>query len=180
MAQSKKNKKSMSSKKKKTMMCHEFSTAQISKIINESIDKTITYVKRGYIQPSIQAACGHGSRRIWSYADVLRFIFVKGLLDVGLRVEQVRDALPSLSDDDLVHSQGKYFVIHPTGVFWGASGDGIQARGQVISTEDKTKAKWLRGVQEEKPVVTVPLYQLNYYLLDRISAEGIELNKEEE
>jgi DNA-binding transcriptional MerR regulator len=58
----------------------------------------ITYRQLDYwartdlIRPSLADASGSGSRRRYSYRDLLELKLVKSLLDAGIRLEQVRDA----------------------------------------------------------------------------------------
>jgi len=42
------------------------------------------------VQPSIMKAAGSGSRREYSYRDLLELKVIKSLLDAGIRLEQVR------------------------------------------------------------------------------------------
>ena len=57
-----------------------------------------------YLQPSIRAARGSGSQRLYSFRDILVLKVVKKLLDAGVSLQQVRVAVSSLQNrgvDDL-------------------------------------------------------------------------------
>ena len=78
-----------------------YTTAEIARIIGKSIHKTISYVNRGYTKPSIQDASGHGSKRLWSYSDVVRMCFIMHLEDIGLKVEKIREMAEGMAEDRL-------------------------------------------------------------------------------
>jgi hypothetical protein len=67
-----------------------FTTPQVARIIEHSLPKTIAYIDRGIVKPSIQAASGHGSKRLWSYLDVVRMAVVRHLEELGLTVPMMR------------------------------------------------------------------------------------------
>ena len=67
-----------------------FSSPEIAQIIGHTLNKTLAYVRRGYIKPSVQDADGHGTRRIWSYSDVVRMAIIRHLEDLGLSVSVLR------------------------------------------------------------------------------------------
>ena len=76
-----------------------YTTPQIAAIIDKSLHKTISYINRGYIEPSIQDASGHGSRRLWSYLDVVRMAFIMHLEDVGIAPAKMRQIARKMADD---------------------------------------------------------------------------------
>lgn len=56
------------------------------------------------VQPSIRGAHGSGSQRLYSFRDILVLKIVKGLLDTGISLQNIRKAvekLDSLGVDDL-------------------------------------------------------------------------------
>lgn len=56
------------------------------------------------VKPSIRGAAGSGSQRLYSFRDVLVLKIVKGLLDTGISLQKIREAvakLHELSTDDL-------------------------------------------------------------------------------
>jgi DNA-binding transcriptional MerR regulator len=70
----------------------------------------ITYRQLDYwartrlVEPSVQAAHGSGSQRLYSFRDILVLKVVKRLLDTGISLQQIRAAVQHLRDrgsDDL-------------------------------------------------------------------------------
>ena len=62
------------------------------------------WARTGLLQPSIRAARGSGSQRLYSFRDILVLKVVKKLLDAGVSLQQVRVAVGSLQNrgvDDL-------------------------------------------------------------------------------
>ena len=62
------------------------------------------WARTGLLQPSIRAARGSGSQRLYSFRDILVLKVVKKLLDAGVSLQQVRVAVASLQNrgvDDL-------------------------------------------------------------------------------
>lgn len=77
-----------------------FTTPQVARIIGEPYRKVISYIERGYVIPSIQDARGSGSKRLWSYMDVIKCLVVKGLLE-WLSVDRVRTLAQDLVEEQL-------------------------------------------------------------------------------
>lgn len=62
------------------------------------------WARTGLVVPSLRAASGSGSQRLYSFKDVLVLKVVKRLLDAGVSLQQVRTAVAQLADrgiDDL-------------------------------------------------------------------------------
>ena len=62
------------------------------------------WARTGLLQPSVRAARGSGSQRLYSFRDILVLKVVKKLLDAGVSLQQVRTAVAQLQDrgiDDL-------------------------------------------------------------------------------
>lgn len=62
------------------------------------------WARTGLLQPSVRAARGSGSQRLYSFKDILVLKIVKKLLDTGVSLQQVRSAVVQLQDrgvDDL-------------------------------------------------------------------------------
>lgn len=62
------------------------------------------WARTGLLQPSIRAARGSGSQRLYSFKDILVLRIVKKLLDAGVSLQQVRQAVAQLQNrgvDDL-------------------------------------------------------------------------------
>ena len=62
------------------------------------------WARTGLVEPSLRAAAGSGSQRLYSFKDILVLKVVKKLLDTGISLQQVRVAVHQLSErgiDDL-------------------------------------------------------------------------------
>src|SRR6476620_6806282 len=70
-------------------------TAEIVGITYRQLDY---WARTDLIRPSLVDANGSGSRRRYSYRDLLELKVVKNLLDAGIRLESVRDAFAYLRD----------------------------------------------------------------------------------
>jgi transcriptional regulator, merR family len=56
------------------------------------------WARTGLLQPSIRAAHGSGSQRLYSFKDILVLKIVKRLLDAGVSLQQVRVAVGTLQN----------------------------------------------------------------------------------
>jgi DNA-binding transcriptional MerR regulator len=62
------------------------------------------WARTGLVEPSVRAAHGSGSQRLYSFRDILVLKVVKRLLDTGISLQQIRAAVNHLRDrgsDDL-------------------------------------------------------------------------------
>jgi DNA-binding transcriptional MerR regulator len=62
------------------------------------------WARTGLVEPSVRAAHGSGSQRLYSFRDILVLKVVKRLLDTGISLQQIRAAVQHLHDrgsDDL-------------------------------------------------------------------------------
>lgn len=62
------------------------------------------WARTGLVEPSLRAAAGSGSQRLYSFKDILVLKVVKKLLDTGISLQQVRVAVKQLAQrgiDDL-------------------------------------------------------------------------------
>ena len=62
------------------------------------------WARTDLVRPSLADANGSGSRRRYSYRDLLELKMIKKLLDAGIRLEQVREVFANLRrtlDDDI-------------------------------------------------------------------------------
>ncbi|MFQ5556567.1 MAG: MerR family transcriptional regulator [Acidimicrobiales bacterium] len=70
-------------------------TAQIADITYRQLDY---WARTELVTPSLAEASGSGSRREYSYRDLLELKVIKSLLDSGIRLEQVRKVFSYLRD----------------------------------------------------------------------------------
>src|SRR3954469_11286044 len=62
------------------------------------------WARTGLVEPSVRAATGSGTQRLYSFRDILVLKVVKRLLDTGVSLQQIRVAVGHLRDrgvDDL-------------------------------------------------------------------------------
>ena len=62
------------------------------------------WARTGLVEPSVRAAHGSGSQRLYSFRDICVLKVVKRLLDTGISLQQIRTAVTHLRDrgtDDL-------------------------------------------------------------------------------
>ncbi len=71
-------------------------TAEIVGITYRQLDY---WARTDLIRPSMTDAAGSGSRRRYSYRNLLELKVVKNLLDSGIRLEQVREIFAYLQDE---------------------------------------------------------------------------------
>jgi len=57
------------------------------------------WARTGLLQPSVATAKGSGSRRVYSYSDVLELKVIKQLLDAGVSLQSARRAVACLRED---------------------------------------------------------------------------------
>jgi DNA-binding transcriptional MerR regulator len=78
----------------------------------------ITYRQLDYwartdlVRPSVADAAGSGSRRRYSYRDLLKLKVIKTLLDAGLRLETVRKVFTYLEDELGEDIESANLVVH--------------------------------------------------------------------
>ena len=70
-------------------------TAEIAGITYRQLDY---WTREGIVHPSLIRASGSGSRRTYSYRDLLELRVIKTLLDAGIRLEQDRKGLDYLRE----------------------------------------------------------------------------------
>jgi DNA-binding transcriptional MerR regulator len=56
------------------------------------------WARTGLVEPSVRAAHGSGSQRLYSFRDILVLKVVKRLLDTGVSLQQIRTAVQHLRD----------------------------------------------------------------------------------
>ncbi|MGV0409314.1 MerR family transcriptional regulator [Corynebacterium resistens] len=62
------------------------------------------WARTGLVQPTVRTAAGSGSQRLYSFRDILVLKIVKGLLDTGISLQNIRKAVEKLENlgvDDL-------------------------------------------------------------------------------
>src|SRR5215213_7805841 len=73
-----------------------YSGTRAAKIVGISYRQLDYWARTGLIEPSLTAAAGSGSRRAYTYRDLLELRVIKSLLDAGIKLESVRRAFEYL------------------------------------------------------------------------------------
>ena len=68
-----------------------FSGSQTAEIVGISYRQLDYWARTDLIRPSLADASGSGSRRRYSYQDLLELRVIKTLLDAGIKLESVRE-----------------------------------------------------------------------------------------
>ena len=85
-----------------------FPGTQVCSIVGITYRHLDYWARTGLLRPSISDATGSGSKRRYSYGDVLELKVIKRLLDAGLKLQQARQAVECLRGDlgvDLASAQ---------------------------------------------------------------------------
>ncbi len=67
-----------------------YSGTQTAKVVGISYRQLDYWARTDLVRPSLSDAHGSGSRRVYSYNDLLELKAIKKLLDSGIKLEQVR------------------------------------------------------------------------------------------
>lgn len=73
-----------------------FSGTRAAQVVGISYRQLDYWARTDLIRPSVSDATGSGSRRRYSYRDLLELRVVKNLLDAGIRLENVREVFTFL------------------------------------------------------------------------------------
>jgi DNA-binding transcriptional MerR regulator len=73
-----------------------FSGTRAAKIVGITYRQLDYWARTDLIRPSLVEAAGSGSRRRYSYRDLLELRVIKTLLDAGIRLESVREVFTYL------------------------------------------------------------------------------------
>ena len=76
-----------------------FSGKRTADIVGITYRQLDYWARTDLVQPSISRATGSGSRREYSYRDLLELKVIKSLLDAGIRLEQVRKVFAYLRNN---------------------------------------------------------------------------------
>jgi len=75
-----------------------FSGRRAAEIVGITYRQLDYWARTDLIRPSLADAAGSGSRRSYSYRDLLELKVVKNLLDAGIKLESVREAFTYLRE----------------------------------------------------------------------------------
>ena len=131
-----------------------FSGTQAAKVVGISYRQLDYWARTDLIRPSLSDAAGSGSRRRYSYKDLLELRVIKTLLDAGIKLESVRDVFEYLRQHVKEDIASAHLVINGNSVVL-ARGDeliDVLAKGQGV-----LNVLSLAGVKDEVDAQLVPL-----------------------
>lgn len=80
-------------------MAQGFSGPTVCKIVGISYRQLDYWATKGIVTPSINDASGSGSRRVYSFSDLVELRVIKKLLDAGVSLPKVRRAIDFVRGD---------------------------------------------------------------------------------
>ncbi len=81
-----------------TSMIVAYSGKRTAEIVGITYRQLDYWARTGFVVPSLAQASGSGSRRQYSYGDLLTLKSVKKLLDAGIKLEKVRTIVEYLDE----------------------------------------------------------------------------------
>ena len=75
---------------------HGYSGTQAAKVVGITYRQLDYWARTDLVRPSLTDASGSGSRRRYSYNDLLELRVIKTLLDAGIKLESVREVFEYL------------------------------------------------------------------------------------
>ena len=75
-----------------------FDSKTVSRIVGVSLRQIQYWDERGFIRPSVKTAGGRGTKRLYSFADLVQLKVVKDLADHGLSLRKIRRCLAHFKD----------------------------------------------------------------------------------
>lgn len=135
-------------------MSEGFSGTHAARVVGISYRQLDYWARTDLIRPSLSDAQGSGSRRLYSYKDLLELRVIKTLLDAGLKLESVRDVFGYLRQHVQEDIASAHLVISGHSVVL-ARGDeliDVLNRGQGV-----LNVLSLAGVKSEVDAQLVPL-----------------------
>ena len=76
-----------------------FSGTKAANVVGISYRQLDYWARTDLVRPSLCDAAGSGSRRLYSYRDLLELRVIKSLLDAGIKLESVRKAFGYLREN---------------------------------------------------------------------------------
>jgi DNA-binding transcriptional MerR regulator len=131
-----------------------FSGTQAAKVVGITYRQLDYWARTNLIRPSLSDASGSGSRRRYSYKDLLELRVIKTLLDAGIKLESVRDVFDYMREHVESEIASAHLVINGNSVILARDDELIDvlAKGQGV-----LNVLSLAGVKHEVDTQLVPL-----------------------
>jgi DNA-binding transcriptional MerR regulator len=135
-----------------------YSGTQTAKVVGISYRQLDYWARTDLIRPSLSDAAGSGSRRKYSYNDLLELKTIKKLLDAGIKLEQVRKVFTYLREELATEIAAAHIVIEGGSVMLCQDDDLIDVlqRGQGV-----LNVLSIGGVKEELEADLAPLEEMS-------------------
>lgn len=138
----------------KVAMSDGFSGTRAAKVVGISYRQLDYWARTDLIRPSLTDAAGSGSRRLYSYKDLLELRVIKTLLDAGIKLESVREVFEYLRQHVQEDIASAHLVISGNSV--------VLARGDELidvlnNGQGVLNVLSLSGVKDEVDAQLVPL-----------------------
>ncbi len=78
------------------MDVHGFRAPQVCKLVGITYRQLDYWARTDLLRPSLQHAHGSGSQRLYSFPDVVQLKVIKRLLDAGMSLKKIRQAMEIL------------------------------------------------------------------------------------
>jgi DNA-binding transcriptional MerR regulator len=76
-----------------------FNSKTVSRLADVSLRQIQYWDEKGFIRPTVRQAAGRGSKRLYSFSDLVKLKIVKNLSDHGLSLRGIRLCLRHLGED---------------------------------------------------------------------------------
>ncbi len=131
-----------------------FSGTQAAKVVGITYRQLDYWARTDLIRPSLSDASGSGSRRRYSYKDLLELRVIKTLLDAGIKLESVREVFEYIREHVGSDIASAHLVINGNSVILAQDNELIDvlAKGQGV-----LNVLSLAGVKHEVDTQLVPL-----------------------
>ena len=135
-------------------MSDGFSGTQAAKVVGITYRQLDYWARTDLIRPSLSDASGSGSRRRYSYKDLLELKVIKTLLDAGIKLESVREVFAYLREHVTTDIASAHLVINGNSVVLAHGNELIDVlnKGQGV-----LNVLSLAGVKDEVDAQLVPL-----------------------
>ncbi len=80
------------------MTTHGFRAPQVCKVVSITYRQLDYWARTDLLTPSLQDAHGSGSQRLYSFSDVVQLKVIKRLLDAGMSLKRIRQAMDILRE----------------------------------------------------------------------------------
>ena len=131
-----------------------YSGTQTAKVVGISYRQLDYWARTDLIRPSLSDATGSGSRRAYSYNDLLELKAIKKLLDSGIKLEQVRKVFEYLRKHVTTDIAAAHIVIDGGSV---VLCDGDQLVDVLRNGQGVLNVLSLGGVREELEADLAPM-----------------------